>query len=339
MCALSALDPERRRWWKEAMTDLQERIVTAAYPLFTRNSFHTLTLEEIESAAGISAADFDAEFASLEALGAACLARREREWTIGTVEAGARSRGTTPEGRLLAIFDVFDDWFRRDDFEACTFINVLVQMGKEHPLGAASVGYLSHIRELVTALAQEADLQDADEFARSWHILMKGSILSATEGDQDAALRAQRMAGDLIARHRRSVVDHAAAWLADEELGLGAAPRVEAFETMLDPWDLPDSAGFPPVPESAPRAASIAERDALVLTPTDSPSDLLIRSASDFADDIAYALVRVEARGVFCYPCTPGFPRLGPFGSPEEALDEYRRSVAGLPAAASASLV
>ena len=44
-------------------------------------------------------------------------------------------RGDTPEEQLLAIFDVFDEWFRRDDFEACSFINVLLEMGTEHPAG------------------------------------------------------------------------------------------------------------------------------------------------------------------------------------------------------------
>lgn len=32
---------------------------------------------------------------------------------------------------------------------------------------------------------------------------MKGSIMNATEGDTDAAIRAKEMARDLIARHRR----------------------------------------------------------------------------------------------------------------------------------------
>jgi len=299
----------------------------AAYPLFTRNSFHTLTLEEIERAAGVSAADFEAEFVSLEALGAACLARREREWTIGVVETGARSRGTTPEGRLLAIFDVFDEWFRRDDFEACTFINVLVEMGREHPLGAASVGYLTHIRELVAALAEEADLQDTDEFSRSWHILMKGSILSATEGDQDAALRAQRMARDLIGRHRR--VDDARDWLQDHEMSLGAPLQPAAPSGMFDLWDLPEDDG----PDANVVASPIADGgDGFVLVQTDAPMDLLIRGASD---DGIHALVRVEAAGVFCYPCTPGFPRLGPFSSPDDALDRYRAFVGGQDAMAS----
>ena len=51
-------------------------------------------------------------------------------------------------------------------------------------------------------LAEEAGLRDTDSFARSWHILMKGSIISAAEGDLAAAKRAQAMAKLLIEQHR-----------------------------------------------------------------------------------------------------------------------------------------
>jgi hypothetical protein len=50
----------------------------------------------------------------------------------------------------------------------------------------------------------EAGLCDTEALARSWHILMKGSIVSAAEGDLDAARRAQAMARDLLERHRPS---------------------------------------------------------------------------------------------------------------------------------------
>jgi hypothetical protein len=58
------------------------------------------------------------------------LAFLERREELGPefVEAGPKP-GSTPEEQLLAIFDVFDEWFRREDFEACSFINVLLEMG------------------------------------------------------------------------------------------------------------------------------------------------------------------------------------------------------------------
>ncbi len=82
----------------------------------------------------------------------AFLQLREQRWTKDFVEAGAISRGSDPEQRLLAIFDVFDEWFHRDDFEACSFINVLLEMGPEHPAGAASVWHLEQIRSIVRRL-------------------------------------------------------------------------------------------------------------------------------------------------------------------------------------------
>ncbi|MFD4632471.1 TetR/AcrR family transcriptional regulator [Streptomyces sp. NPDC058284] len=173
-----------------------------AYELFSRRGVRDVGIEEVISRSGVAKATLYRHFESKDALVLEFLARREEQWTLGLVMAGARSRGGTPEERLLAIFDVFDDWFRSDDFDACTFINVLLEMGGEHPLGRASIGYLQNIRSFVSGMAEEAELRDTDSFARSWHILMKGSIISAAEGDTDAALRARRMAHLLIAQHR-----------------------------------------------------------------------------------------------------------------------------------------
>ena len=139
----------------------------------------------------------------------AFLERREELWTKGWVEAEARRRGATAEEQLLAIFDLFDEWFHRSDFEACSFVNVLLEMTSQHPLGKASAKYLDNIRTVIRTLAEEAGLRDPGEFARSWHILMKGSIVQAAEGDLDAAKRAQEMAKLLIAEFRpRSTVFH-----------------------------------------------------------------------------------------------------------------------------------
>src|SRR5207237_6357547 len=111
------------------------------------------------------------------------LKRREELWTKGWVEAEARRRGTTPEEQLLAIFDLFDGWFRQDDFEGCSFINILLETADlGHPIGRASAAYLANTRSLVQRLAEEAGLRDPEGFAHSWHILMKCSIVAAAEG-------------------------------------------------------------------------------------------------------------------------------------------------------------
>jgi hypothetical protein len=45
-------------------------------------------------------------------------------------------------------------------------------------------------------------LRDPEAFALSWHMLMKGSIVQAAEGDRDAAKRAQALGHLLIEQHR-----------------------------------------------------------------------------------------------------------------------------------------
>jgi AcrR family transcriptional regulator len=180
----------------------RRRILTTAYDLFARRGVRDVGVDEIVERAGVAKATLYRHFPSKDALVLAFLERREQLWTHGFVEAGARDRGRTAEERLLAIFDVFDDWFRDEEFEACSFINVLLELGPRHTVGKASIDYLENIRGVVRSLAEEAGLRNTESFARSWHILMKGSIISATEGDLDAAKRAQKMAALLIEQHR-----------------------------------------------------------------------------------------------------------------------------------------
>jgi len=59
----------------------------------------------------------------------------------GWVEREGRGRADDPQHQLLAIFDIFDEWFHSDDFAASVFINVLFEMGPSHPTGQASVHY------------------------------------------------------------------------------------------------------------------------------------------------------------------------------------------------------
>ena len=182
--------------------EARERLLDTAYELFAARGVRDVGIDEIIERAGVAKATMYRHFPAKDDLVVAFLKRREERWTLDWVEAEARGRGATPEEQLLAIFDVFGEWFARDDFEGCSFINVLLELGAAHPAGAASVRHLENIRGVVATLAAEAALRDPEEFARSWHILMKGSIVQAAEGDRDAAKRAQEMAKALIERHR-----------------------------------------------------------------------------------------------------------------------------------------
>jgi AcrR family transcriptional regulator len=181
----------------------RERILTAAYELFSRRGIRAVGTDEVIERAGVARATLYRHFATKDDLVLAVLERREEVWTHGLIEDQSRQRGETPEEQLLAIFDVMNEWFHaRDGYEGCSFINVLLELGPDHPAGRASIAHIDHVRDIVRHRALAAGLTDIEDFASSWHILMKGAIILAAVGDLDAGLRARKMAGFLIGRHR-----------------------------------------------------------------------------------------------------------------------------------------
>jgi len=193
---------ETHREPPEAGHSARERILEASYELFSRRGIRAVGVNEVIERAGVATATLYRHFPTKDKLVLAFLDLREQRWTKDFIEAEAMRRGSNPEERLLAIFDVLDEWFHRDDFEAGSFIKVLLELGPEHPAGDASVRHLEQFRAIVRRLAEEAGLRDTDSFARSWHILIQGSIVVAAEGDAQAARRGKAMGRLLIEQHR-----------------------------------------------------------------------------------------------------------------------------------------
>jgi AcrR family transcriptional regulator len=182
--------------------DARERILESAYELFSRRGVRDVGVDEVIAHAGVAKATLYAHFPSKDDLVLAFLEQREQRWALGYVDTEARRRGATPEQQLLAIFDVFDEWFARKDFEACSFIKLLLEMGADHTAGRASIRHLDNIRSTLRTLAHDAGLRDSEAFARSCQLLMEGSIVAAAAGDTDAAQRAKAMTRTLIDQHR-----------------------------------------------------------------------------------------------------------------------------------------
>ncbi|MEP6952554.1 MAG: helix-turn-helix domain-containing protein [Solirubrobacteraceae bacterium] len=181
----------------------RERILASAYELFSRRGIRAVGIEAIIAHSGVARMTLYRHFVSKDELVLAFLERREARWTRGWLQAEIERRADDPGDRLLAIFDVFGEWFRTEDFEGCTFINVMLETPDTgSAVRKASVAYLAGIRDLLQDLARRAGIARPEDFARQWHILMKGSIVAAGEGDRDAARRAQDIARLLLAAHR-----------------------------------------------------------------------------------------------------------------------------------------
>lgn len=180
----------------------RERIIRTAYTLFSRWGTRAVGVDTVIAHAGVAKMTLYRNFPSKDDLILAFLRRREERWTRDWLQAEAERRGATPEQRLTAIFDVFTEWFDRADYEGCPFITTMLEVEEpSSPVHQASVQYLANIRAFVSDLAAEAGVADSDDFARQWHILMKGSIVAAKEGDREAATRARELGELLLAHH------------------------------------------------------------------------------------------------------------------------------------------
>jgi AcrR family transcriptional regulator len=176
----------------------RERVSRAAYELFSREGVRAVGVDAVIARAGTAKMTLYRNFPSKDELIIEFLRRREQLWTREWLEAESRKRGQSPRDQLLAIFDVFSEWFGRPDFEGCSFLTTMIEVNdSEHPVHQAAVAHLANIRGYLGELAEAAGIAEPDAFARKWHILMKGSIMAAHEGDTQAAARARQI-GELL---------------------------------------------------------------------------------------------------------------------------------------------
>jgi AcrR family transcriptional regulator len=184
---------------QSATAGARSRILDAAYDLFSRRGVRAVGIDAIITRSGVARMSLYRHFASKEDLVLAFLERRDEQWTKGWLLAEVERRATDPADRLLVAFDVLDEWFHRPDYEGCAFINVMLETtDSADSVYRAAASYLEGIRYFLENLAQQAGIPDAEGFARKWHMLMKGAIVAAYEGDREAARRAKDVAQLLL---------------------------------------------------------------------------------------------------------------------------------------------
>jgi AcrR family transcriptional regulator len=196
---------DRRKLVNRAPDDAEdsgrERVSRAAYELFSREGVRAVGVDAIIAKAGTAKMTLYRNFPSKDDLILEFLRRREQLWTREWLETESRRRGASPREQLLAIFDVFSEWFSQPDFEGCSFLTTMIEVNDpEHPVHQAAIMHLANIRGYLESLAAAAGIRDTDSFARKWHILMKGSIMAAHEGDVTAAARAREI-GELLLKN------------------------------------------------------------------------------------------------------------------------------------------
>src|ERR1700693_5386238 len=94
----------------------RERVSRAAYALSSHEGVRAVGVDAVIARAGTAKMTLYRNFPSKDDLIIEFLRRREQLWTHDWLEAESSRRGQTPREQLLAIFDVFSEWFTQPDF-------------------------------------------------------------------------------------------------------------------------------------------------------------------------------------------------------------------------------
>ncbi len=184
-----------------ASSTARERLLRVAYDLFCRHGVNAIGVDRIVAEAGVAKMTLYKHFRSKDELIVAALDLREQRWTHDWLEHEIERRADTPGERLLAIFDLLDEWFRRKDYEGCFFNNCLLEIhDPTSVIRLAAAQKRANIRSLLQRFAEEGHAEQPETLARDLQLLMTGAIVAADEGDIEAARRARGMAQIVLER-------------------------------------------------------------------------------------------------------------------------------------------
>ena len=184
-----------------AQNSKREHIVETAINLFCQSGFHATGVDRIMREAGVSKKTLYNHFESKDALILACLEKYDVLFRTSFVTQ-VESKADDPKGRLLAIFDVAEDWFTSQNFFGCMFINVIGEYSApDSPFRSISKDFKNLMKSYILNLTTEAKASDPQKLADEWAILLEGAIVTAQVMEQASAAQTAKFTATLLLEH------------------------------------------------------------------------------------------------------------------------------------------
>lgn len=160
-------------------SDRREHLIDTAIRLFAAHGFHATGIDTILKESGVSKKTLYRHFRSKEELILGALRKYDGQFRNGfmrEVEAVA----DTPYDRLLAVFDVAQDWFQQNSFYGCMFINAVGEYSApDTPIRQACKDFKTMMRGYIVGLCRDLKVRDPEELADEIAMLLEGAIVTA----------------------------------------------------------------------------------------------------------------------------------------------------------------
>ncbi|KSU65881.1 MULTISPECIES: TetR/AcrR family transcriptional regulator [Micrococcaceae] len=183
--------------------DLREKVLDAAEKLYYAKGFTAVGMDELRATAGVSLKRIYALFPAKTDIIAAVLQRKHNEWE-SSLHRAVLEAGTDAHARLLAVYNLLEQWFCSEEFRGCAFINAFGELGGTNPEVARIVKeHKADFQMQMAKFAKESGL--SSELAYQLSLLAEGAqTTAAISADPQAAIQARAAAEVLIAASLRS---------------------------------------------------------------------------------------------------------------------------------------
>ena len=190
--------------------DTRARILSAAYPLFYREGFVRVGVDQIAAAAGVTKKTLYYHFDSKDALVGAVL-EAQHVHALRLVERWAEVPDRDPLALTAAIFERFARWASGRDWHGSGFTRLVMELADMpgHPARVAARRHKRAVEDLLADRYAARGVSDAAAVARRIALLIEGTnALMLVHGDPayaTAAGEAARLAvADALRRKRPS---------------------------------------------------------------------------------------------------------------------------------------
>ena len=180
----------------------REDVIKTAISLFSKHGFNGTGVDMIMREAKVSKKTMYSYFRSKDELILAALQHYDGLFRNNFMKQVGKA-ASTPEKKLLAIFDVAKVWFMQDNFFGCMFINAIGEYSdSDTPIRNISVQFKTQMRDYIKKLCLEAGAKDPDELADALALLLEGAIVTAQVGKKPSAAEiAKKTAQEIMKTH------------------------------------------------------------------------------------------------------------------------------------------
>ena len=171
----------------------RDRLIRAATRLFCAQGIAATGVDAVLREASVAKMTLYKLFGSKDRLVEAVLeqeGRLWREWFLSALVAGK----APAREKLDRIFPLLEDWFAREEFYGCPFINAVGEHDKNDPrIRDLAIQHKLQVLDAIATLAREAGAEDSEAIAHQIGFLIDGAIVTAmvTRNPAVARLAAQ----------------------------------------------------------------------------------------------------------------------------------------------------